>query len=307
MERLDLRTLPKMRDGLSYFYCEHCKVEQEGLSIAVFSQEGQVQVPAASLGVLLLGPGSSITHAAVKTLADNGCLTGWTGEGVVRFYAHGLGETRKGMHIEKQAKLWADDILHKRVVIRMYRMRFKIKLPSHMTLEQIRGMEGVRVRDAYIKASKDYGVEWKGRSYDRNSWNASDTVNRALSAANACLYAVCRTAIISGGYSPALGFVHQGKALSFVYDIADLYKTEITIPTAFKIAVEDPPKLESAIRQTCRQQFYKAKLLSRILPDIDSLFDLQTSDDDLGWDIDDDLARPTPYWNPESEDAESED
>ena len=307
MERLDLRTLPKLRDGLSYFYCEHCKVEQDGHSIAVYSQEGNVQVPAASLGVLLLGPGSSITHAAVKTLADNGCLTGWTGEGVVRFYAHGLGETRKGMHIEKQAKLWADERLHKKVVIRMYRMRFQDVLPSNLSLQQIRGMEGIRVRETYNQASKEFGVKWQGRNYQRKDWNASDTVNRALSVANACLYAICHTAIISGGYSPALGFIHQGKALSFVYDIADLYKTEISIPVAFKIAAEDPPKLESVIRQSCRQQFYDVKLLSRILPDIDSLFDIQQSDDDLGWDIDDDLARPTPYWNPESENPENGD
>lgn len=305
MEKLNLRTLPKLRDGLSYFYCEHCKVEQEGHSIAVYSKEGHVNIPAASLGVFLMGPGSSITHAAIKTLADNGCLAGWTGEGFVRFYAHGLGETRKALHIENQAKLWADENLHKTIVNRMYRMRFKDKLNNGLSLEQIRGMEGVRVRKTYAKVSKEYGVEWRGRNYERNNWQSSDTVNRALSTANSCLYAICHTAIISGGYSPALGFIHKGKALSFVYDIADLYKTEITIPTAFKIAAEEPPNLESVIRKECRQQFYNSKLLSRILPDIDKLFDIYKSNDDQEWDIDDDLARPTAYWEPESEKQES--
>jgi len=296
----DLRTLPKMRDGLSYAYFEHCIVEQDGLSVSVFSENERILLPAAALGVLLLGPGSSITHAAIKTLSENGCLVQWTGEGMQRFYAQGLGETRKGGHLELQAKLWADDHLHEEVVLRMYRMRFRKRLPQGLTLEQIRGMEGVRVREAYSTASRETGVKWEGRSYDRGDWARSDPINRALSAANACLYAVCHTAIVSGGYTPGLGFIHTGKALSFVYDIGDLYKVETTIPLAFRVTAQSPPKLESAVRTACREVFHKCNLLGRILPDIDRLFDLEhpLAEDGIDWDIDADPARPTPYWSP---------
>ena len=296
---VDLRSLPKLRDGLTYYYSEHCKIEQDAHSIAVFSVEGEVQVPAVSLGTLILGPGSSITHSAVKTLAENGCLVIWTGEKGVRFYASGLGETRKGYHLEKQARLWADEELHKKVVLRMYRLRFREKLPPDLSLEQVRGHEGYRVRDAYLQASREYGVPWMGRKYDRNDWNNSDPINRALSAANSCLYSICHTGIVSGGYTPGLGFIHTGKALSFVYDVGDLYKTDITIPLAFRITALGTDKLETTVRRECRDEFYRNKLLSRILPDIDKLFDLDKSEEELGWDIDEDQARPTGYWNPE--------
>ncbi len=294
----DLRALPKLRDGLSYAYFEHCRVEQDEMSIAVWTKEGIIPVPAASLGVLLLGPGSTITHAAVKALADNGCMVLWTGEGAIRFYATGIGETRKGGHLERQAALWADPESHERIVLRMYRMRFRKRLPKGLSLEQIRGMEGVRVREAYAIASNETGVEWVGRSYDRNHWENSDPVNRALSAANACLYSLCHTAIVSGGYTPGLGFVHVGKALSFVYDIGDLYKVETTIPLSFRVVQESTDNLESRVRHLCRDYFHEYKLLERILPDIDRLFDFNLDDESFGWDIDEDPARPTPYWNP---------
>ncbi len=296
----DLRTLPKLRDGLSYAYFEHCIIEQEGLAVAVFSESERVQVPVGALGVLMLGPGTSITHAAVRTLSENGCLVVWTGEGVQRFYAQGLGETRKGRHLERQARLWADKRLHEEVVLRMYQMRFRKRLPEGLTLEQIRGLEGVRVREAYSRASRRTGVKWEGRRYDRNNWARADPVNRALSAANACLSAVCHTAIVSGGYSPGLGFIHVGKALSFVWDIADLYKVEMTIPLAFEVTAGNPSHLESAVRAACRERFRMLGLLERILPDIDRLFDLGSDIETGEWDgdIDADPARPAPYWEP---------
>jgi len=296
--KLNLQSLPKLRDSLSYLYFEHCKVEQDELSIAIYAKDGVIQVPAASLGVLILGPGSSITHAAVKALSDNGCMVLWTGEGMARFYALGLGETRKGTHLQRQATLWADEKLHHEVVLRMYRVRFRAHLPPDLTLEQIRGMEGVRVREAYARSSEKYGVPWSGRSYDRSDWMKSDPVNRALSAANACLNAICHTAIVGGGYSPGLGFIHSGKALSFVYDISDLYKADISIPLAFKVVAQNPTKLESEVRHSCRDIFYLSRLLERILPDLDRLFDLEAPIEEADWNIDEDPARPTPYWHP---------
>jgi CRISPR-associated protein Cas1 len=181
----------------------------------------------------------------------------------------------------------------------MYRMRFQEKLPADLTVQQLRGMEGIRVREAYARASRESGVPWSGRSYDRKDWRSTDPVNRALSAANSCLYGVCHAAILSVGYSPALGFIHTGKQLSFVYDIADLYKVELTIPLAFRTAAENPQDLERHVRLQCRDVFRESRLIQRIIPDIRRA--LGDSDGDEQFVADEDPALPTELWTPEAE------
>src|SRR5579872_310577 len=234
----DLHLLPKVRDSWSYLYVEHCRVDQEAKAIALHDERGTTAVPCASLTLLMLGPGTSVTHAAIRVLAESGCLVAWTGEEGVRTYAQGMGETRSARNLLWQAYLCMNRQRRLEVVRRMYAKRFAEELAPHLTLEQIRGREGVRVREAYARASRESGVEWQGRSYHRNEWKSTDAVNRALSTANSCLYGVCHAAIISAGYSPALGFIHTGKMLSFVYDVADLYKADVTIPLAFCAAVD---------------------------------------------------------------------
>ena len=294
----DLHELPKLRDGLSYLYLEHGRVEQAHQAIEFFSPEGRTLIPTAALAVLMLGPGTLITHAAIKVLADNGCLILWCGEGGVRFYAQGLGETRKAYHLLQQAALVSDPEKRMQVVLRMYRHRFGEELPLDLSLEQIRGLEGVRVRQAYAAASHLYGVPWSGRRYDRTDWGAADPVNRALSTANACLNGLCHAAIVSGGYSPALGFIHTGKQLSFVYDIADLYKVDITIPLAFRVTAESEKDLEARTRRACRDLFHERKLLAHILPDIDALLNIPPEISSVGAEMDEDLAKPEPLWSP---------
>jgi CRISPR-associated protein Cas1 len=177
----------------------------------------------------------------------------------------------------RQAKLVSDDQKRLEVAWRMYRFRFSESVPPVVSLEQIRGMEGIRVRRTYAEAAAKFGVEWKGRQYDQDDWNKGDPINRALSAANACLYGMCHAGILSAGYSSALGFVHTGKMLSFVYDIGDLYKTEVTIPTAFRIVAQNPPELERVVRMECRKVFHEFRLMDRLLPDIAEV--LGVSDD----------------------------
>lgn len=258
----DLHELPKFRAGLSYIYLEHAKIEQDGKSIGCYDKEGKLTIPCATLGLLMLGPGTSITHEAVKTLADNGCLVMWCGEEGVRFYAHGYGETRKARKIILQAALASDSKKRMEVVKRMYKIRFReTNIDKNITLQELRGMEGVRVRGAYVKASRETNIPWSGRNYDRSSWSSSDAVNRALSCANSCLYGICHAAIVSAGYSPALGFIHTGKQLSFVYDIADLYKADITIPTAFKAVTQGAENLEKRVRISLRDRFREMNLL----------------------------------------------
>lgn len=294
----DLHILPKVRDSLSYVYLEHGKVERAQNAVEFFdAQGGRTLVPTAALTTLMLGPGTSITHEAVKVLAENGSLVLWCGEQGIRFYAQGLGETRKAYHLLKQAELVSDSSKRMQVVLRMYRYRFDEQLNLEMSLEEIRGHEGVRVRKAYAEASRKYGIEWKGRKYDRSNWNAGDPVNRALSVANACLNGLCHAAIVSGGYSPALGFIHTGKQLSFVYDIADLYKVDLTVPLAFRLVAESKEHLETRVRHACREAFRENKLLDRILPEIDQMLGIKADDFAEGQAIDSDPALPEPLWD----------
>jgi CRISPR-associated protein Cas1 len=294
-ETRNLQELPKFRDGLSYIYLEHGRIEQQDQAVAYYSQEGAVAIPAAALGVLLLGPGTAITHAAIRQLANNGCSVFWVGEEMVRFYASGMGETRSSANLMRQAQAWADPGAHLEVVKRMYRMRFPEGLPADLTLEQIRGREGVRVRDTYARWSRETGVEWKGRNYNRGNWAEADPVNRALSAGAACLYGLCHAAIVSAGYSPALGFIHTGKQLSFVYDSADLYKAETLIPTAFQVVAESEIGVERRVRHTLREQLREVKLLERVVADIHLLFEALDISDPYA----EDAAAPGELWDPQ--------
>lgn len=264
----DLLQLPRVEDSWTFLYTDKVRIQRADYSIELCDRERRIPVPVAALSALILGPGATITHAAVLALAESGCSIVWAGEGLARFYASGLGETRRTHNLEAQARAWADADEHMTVVRRMYSMRFSDPLPEGLTLQQIRGREGVRVRQAYAELARETGIEWHGRDYKRDNWYSATPVNRALSAANACLYGVCHAAIVATGFSPALGFIHTGKSLSFVYDIADLYKVDVTVPAAFRASAARPNNLESHVRRTCRELFMDTKLIERVVPDM---------------------------------------
>ncbi len=267
-KRVDLHSLPRFGDGWTFLYIEHSKIDRDGGVLAIHDAKGVVGVPAAALCVLMLGPGVNISHAAITLAVDHGMSVVWIGEQGVRFYASGQGETTSSANLERQATAWAAETTRMEVVLRLYRMRFKEPTNPTYTLQQLRGLEGARVRDAYAKAAVDHGISWSGRNYKQAAWSAADPVNRALSAANACLYGLCHAAIVSTGFSPALGFIHTGRAHSFVYDIADLYKLEVCVPLAFSTARQGLDGLESRVRKACRDAFYQSALIGRIVPDI---------------------------------------
>jgi CRISPR-associated protein Cas1 len=278
MAAANLKALARYSDSLSHVYLEYAVIEQEDHSIAAFTPDGKITLPAANLSSVVLGPGTRITHAAVKVLADCGALITWTGSEGLLFYASGQSKTRLSQGVELQARFWADPALHLQVVRRMYAYRFTETLPPHLTLQQIRGKEGVRVRETYQQLSREYGVPWNGRSYDRNSWEDADPINKALSAANAALYAIVLAGLHSLGYSPSLGFVHTGKQLSFVYDVADLVKTETSLPAAFEAAAGGPEKVESRARRILRDRCCHERLQDRLTKAVPALFDTKAQD-----------------------------
>lgn len=298
----DLHLIPKFRDALSYIYVEHARIDRHENSIGIWDEAGCVPAPASSLAVLMLGPGTRITQSAVTMLADNNCLVIWCGEENVRFYACGMGGTRSASSLLQQARLVCDEEARLQVVKRMYQMRFgpSTQASQALTIEQLRGMEGARVRDTYARLSRETGVPWEGRSYDRGQWKSADVANRALSCANSCLYGLCHAAILSAGYSAALGFIHTGKWLSFVYDIADLYKCELTIPLAFRVASENPEHLERTVRHRMRDGFRDSRLLQRIIPDIHKVLGTSAEPEEPTA-LDEDPALPTDLWTPSVE------
>ncbi|MFP4527951.1 MAG: type I-E CRISPR-associated endonuclease Cas1e [Candidatus Kapaibacterium sp.] len=303
MPTLNYRQLPKVRDSLSHVYLEYGKLEQTKTGVEFINKKGSYQIPVANLSVIMLGPGTTITHNAVQSIVSNGCLLIWNGQEGVRYYAHSTGETHKSYKLQKQAELVSNPDTRKEVALRMFQYRFKEKLDKCISYENILGMEGLRVQDEYAIIAKKYGVKWKGRRYDRSNWDDADDLNKALSTASSCLNGICHSAIIAAGYSPGLGFIHQGKQLSFVYDIADLYRTRIIVPLAFATAAEYPEKLESTIRKRCRQAFRNLRLLGKIVPNIEKML---TIDDEIpdAFDPDNDPTMPTQWWLPPEEEDE---
>ncbi|MDR2528061.1 MAG: type I-E CRISPR-associated endonuclease Cas1e [Synergistaceae bacterium] len=275
----NLKILPKLRDSLSFLYVEHAIIEQEDLAIVMIRKEGRTPIPIASLTTLMIGPGVSITHAAIRAICGNGCLVIWCGERASRFYASGMGETRSAANLLLQARLCVDEASHMEVVRRMYTRRFPNMDCGGMSLRQIRGLEGIRMREAYKVAAKVAGISWKKREYNNDNWEGGDDVNRAVSYANVILYGLCHAAIVSLGFSTGLGFVHTGKMLSFVYDIADLYKVETTIPAAFLAVAsasgQEKEAFEKKVRVLCRQRFSGARILKRIPEDIAWIFSME--------------------------------
>lgn len=272
MKITNLKQLARFTDSLSFLYLEHAVIEKEDQSIAAFTPDGRVSLPAANLSTLLLGPGTRITHAAINVLANCGCTVCWVGDEGLRHYAAGQNKTRSSAAIERQCLAWANPEQRMRVVRRLYELRFREPIPASMSLQQIRGREGARVRDAYRDLALQHGITWTKRDYQSDDWKAADPVNRALSATNAALYAVALSALHAMGYSPALGFVHTGKQLSFVYDLADVFKLECTVPAAFAAAAEGAAQVESRARKLFREHAIQTQLLDRLQATLIDLF-----------------------------------
>ena len=268
MIKPSIQSLPQIRDRMTFLYLERCKLNRENSAITVTDENGVVHIPAAAISVLLLGPGTDITHRAMELIGDAGVSIVWVGEHGVRYYAGGSALTHSSRLLIKQAQLVSNQRKHLDVVKKMYMLRFAGEDVSNLTLQQLRGREGTRMRSIYKKYSAETGVPWHGRSYDPEDFSSGDPVNQALSAGNVCLYGLAHAVICALGCSPGLGFVHIGHELSFAYDIADLYKAEITIPIAFRIAAENPENLPSETRRRVRDAIAEAHLLERMVKDI---------------------------------------
>lgn len=264
----DLQALPTIRERMTFLYVERCLVNRQDSAVTITDKRGTAYVPASSLGVLMLGPGTNVSHRAIELLGDSGSSMVWVGEHGVRYYAHGRPLTRSSRLIVRQAELVSNTRKRLSVARAMYQMRFPGEDVSGLTMQQLRGREGSRIRSLYRKLSKKYKVPWKGREYNPADFSDATPINQALSAANVCLYGIVHSIIVALGCSSALGFVHVGHERSFVYDVADLYKAELTIPIAFEVASNPPEDIGSVTRQKIRDAFYDGKIMERCAHDI---------------------------------------
>lgn len=205
--------------------------------------------------------------------SENGCLLVWVGDGAVRFYSAGRKYGRPDNTLY-QSKLALDGKARLKVVREMFRHRFNEEPPSRRSVDQLRGIEGSRVKKLYRTYAQRYGIEWDGRDYDPQDWSEGDVANRCLSAANACLYGISEAALLIAGFDPSIGFLHVGKRKSFVYDIGDLYKFDTVVPLAFEtVSRNDVAKPVSTVRQRCRDKFKDENYLKTIIDDVKELLE----------------------------------
>lgn len=270
------RPIP-LKDRASIVFVEKGHLDViDGAFVLVDANGVRTVIPVGGLAAIMLEPGTRASHAAVALAARAGTLLIWTGEAGVRLYSTGQPGGARADKLLWQCRLALDPDARLKIVRRMFQIRFGEAAPERRSIDQLRGIEGARVRSIYQGLARQFGVDWKRRDYDPGDFDISDVPNRCLSAATSCLYGITEAAVLAAGYAPAIGFLHSGKPLSFVYDIADLFKFETVVPEAFRIAGQhakgklDKP-VEMAVRHACRDAFRRSNILSRLIPAIEDV------------------------------------
>lgn len=271
MAFIPLKPIP-IKDRNSMIFVGMGQIDVKDGAFVVIDKNGErMHIPVGSVVCIMLEPGTRVSHAAVKLASTTGTLLIWVGEAGVRLYSVGQPGGARSDRLLYQAKLAFDENLRLKVVRKMFELRFKEPAPERRSIEQLRGIEGARVRKTYQQLAKQYNVDWNGRRYDPKDWEKGDVVNRCISAATSCLYGVTEAAILAAGYAPAIGFIHSGKPLSFVYDIADIWKFDTVVPLAFKIASKKPYAPDKEVRIACRELFRTDKMLKKLIPLIEEI------------------------------------
>lgn len=272
------RQLSRVGDRSSFLYLERCTIHRDSNAITAEDADGVTHIPSATIGTLLLGPGTRVTHQAMSVLGECGAGVIWVGEQGVRYYASGRALSRSSALAEAQATAWASRRTRLDVARAMYRLRFPDEDPASFSRQELLGREGRRVKDCYRQHAARVGLPWDGRRYTPGDFTSADPANQAITAAAQAMYGIAHAVTTALGCSPALGFVHSGHELSFVLDIADLYKTEIGIPLAFDVAAESAEEVGSRTRRALRDRIHELRLMDRVVDDIKQLLAPQLAD-----------------------------
>ncbi len=266
-------TLPQVSSKYPFIYLERGRLEIDDSSVKWIDSEcNVVRLPIATLNCLLLGPGTSITHEAIKVISASNCGICWVGEDSLLFYAVGQTATSNTRNFRKQMLLAADENKSLEVVRRMYARRFPKAELAGKNLKEMMGMEGYRVRELYQQKALEYKIGWKGRSYVPGKFELGDMTNQIMTSANAALYGIISSAVHSMGYSPHIGFIHSGSPLPFVYDLADLYKENLCIDLAFALTLSMAGRYNKhKVAEGFRKRVIEMNLLAIIGPDIEEM------------------------------------
>lgn len=267
-------SLPQVKDKYPFLYLERGRLEIDDSSIKwIDADNNVVPLPVATLNALLLGPGTTVTHDAVKTAVSANCSICWVGEDSLLFYAAGFLPTADTRNLKQQIELASDKQKSLEVAQRMFARRFPDAELQGKSLQEMMGMEGYRVRSLYQQKAEEYQVGWKGRQFTPGKFDLGDVTNQVLTSTNAALYGILCSAVHSMGYSPHIGFIHSGSPLPFIYDLADLYKEELCIDLAFSLTRDlagryDKHKVSAAFRQ----RVIAMDLLTKVGDDIQEMF-----------------------------------
>lgn len=267
-------SLPQVKDRYPFLYLERGRLEIDDSSIKWIDAEcNVVPLPVATLNALLLGPGTTVTHEAVKIAAAANCSICWVGEDSLLFYAAGFQPTADTRNLKRQVDLASDAQKSLEVARRMFARRFPDADLQGKTLQEMMGMEGHRVRTLYQQKAQEYQVGWKGRQFVPGKFELGDVTNQILTAANAALYGILCSAVHGMGYSPHIGFIHSGSPLPFIYDLADLYKEHLCIDLAFSLTRDLAGRYDkNRVSAAFRQRVLDTDLLGRVGDDIQEVF-----------------------------------
>ena len=226
---------------------------------------GDYAIPLQNVSMILLGPGSTVSHDALRLLAHARTALAAVGEDGVRLYtAPPLIPDRSGL-ARIQARHWAVDRSRLDIARRMYAWRLGEVFP-HRSLDVLRGIEGARMKETYRLIARQVGVQWRARRYDRANPNASDLPNQALNHASSAVEAAAAIAVSATATIPQLGFIHEDPGQSFVLDIADLYRDSVTVPWAFRSAKFVAERPDVSIERTTRRFVGRALASEQVIP-----------------------------------------
>lgn len=259
MEQPSFLTLP-ISSRYSFLYAEYGSLEVEGHAVVLQQGEHITHFPIGASCAILIMPGTQVSHAAVKVCAQEDCLLLWVGENGVRLYASG-NPGRNSDAVLRQASLFLDPSKRLAVARRIFKLMFNEEAPQGRSIDQLRGIEGSRVKEIYPNIASQHGLIWKGRT----QVGANDPLNYAISTANAALYGIVEAVVVTMGYIPSIGFIHTGDARSFIFDIADCLKFNSVVPLAMKIASESRDNIEMRTRHACRDLFARERVPERIV------------------------------------------
>lgn len=272
------------RHGLVWLSRGNLSVDSGTLKfLAAESEElkaGDYAIPFQGVSMILLGPGSTVSHDALRVLARHGTLLAAVGDGGVKFYtAPPMGQGRSEV-ARAHARLWADQEARLDVARRMYAWRFG-RIPPRRDLSSLRGMEGARLKESYQIFAAQHSVPWNGRRYDRKDPFATDVPNQAINHGATFVEAAADVAVAAVGALPPLGFIHEESSNAFTLDIADLWRVEITLPLAFSVAhkvLRDPGlNLEREVRLEAARLFRRRKLIPSMIDKIKELVGVDDS------------------------------